>query len=152
PAEDSCQETSCRSGATARQAFVMACGLQNVRFRHELFRCGTADSWPLNLFEYRAQTPSSRRINRLHESHASSEGRPKMRMRFKILTLGAQANAIGQCGFQAIVIGSPDIHMVVGDQSGQVLPASLPHDARLAMVDLETFFHKDGRDMNREAL
>src|SRR6266478_9598174 len=73
-------------------------------------------------------------------------------MSVAVLLFRTQADAVGERRFEAIEIGSPDIHVLIGDQSRQVLPHALAHDARLTMMHVEAFFEQNGGDVRRESL
>jgi hypothetical protein len=67
-----------------------------------------------------------------------------------VLALRTQPDAIGERGLEPIEIGADDIHVLVLDQTRQVLPHALWHDARLAVMNSEAFFHQDGSHVRRE--
>jgi hypothetical protein len=55
-------------------------------------------------------------------------------------------------GLETIEAGAHDIHAPVGDQTRQVLPHALAHDARLAVVHAETLFAQNGGDVRSKPL
>ncbi len=104
------------------------------------------------MLEQYAKPPALGRVNRLHESHPAVQVRPKLRMSIAILALGTETNAVGQGGLEAIEVGPYDVHPLIGDQARQMLPHAMPHDARLAVMDGESFFVQNRGDMRGEAL
>jgi hypothetical protein len=77
---------------------------------------------------------------------------PEIGMRIAVLALRTQARAIGEYGLETIEAGAHDIHAPVGDQTRQVLPHALAHDARLAVVHAETLFAQNGGDVRSKPL
>lgn len=75
-----------------------------------------------------------------------------MRVSVAILALGTQPSAIGESGFEAIEVGSHNVHVLVGDETGQVLAHALAHDTRFAVIHSEALFDQNGSDMSREPL
>jgi hypothetical protein len=73
-----------------------------------------------------------------------------MGMTITILTLGTQPNAVGKCGFEAIEVGSHNVHVLVGDNADEMLADALPHNARFAVVHHEALFDQNGGNMCRE--
>lgn len=67
-----------------------------------------------------------------------------------VLALRTQPNATGERGLEPIEIGADDIHVLVCDQTRQVPPHALWHDAPLAVMHWEAFFHQDGSHVRRE--
>src|SRR2546422_10435211 len=73
-------------------------------------------------------------------------------MSVAILALRTEVNTVGERGLKKIEVGADDIHAPIDDQTRQVLPHALAHDARLAVMDGETLFVQNGGDMRREPL
>src|SRR5271170_49551 len=78
--------------------------------------------------------------------------RPKHRMPFAVLACGAYSNTVCKCGLQPIEIRPDHIYALVRRQPRQVLPNTLPHDARLTVIDAESLLLQDRGHMRREAL
>src|ERR1019366_635674 len=92
---------------------------------------------PTNLLQNRSQAPSLLRVDHLHKSHAPLKVRPKTRTPLAVLTLGSQSNAVGQHSLQPVEIASSNVWTLVGHESRSMLPHSLAHDPRLAMIHRE---------------
>jgi len=73
-------------------------------------------------------------------------------MAIAVLAGRAIAHAIVQDCLQAIEVGAHNIHPTIRDKSCKVLPGSLPHDAGLVVVRMETLLDENGCDMQRESL
>ena len=74
------------------------------------------------------------------------------RVELAVLCFGAEPDAVGEDGFELVVVSAPDIRAIVDDESGEVLADALAHDAGLAMVDMKAFILEDGGDVGGEAL
>ncbi len=72
-------------------------------------------------------------------------------VRFAILAFRAVTDAVGQDGLELVVVGAADVGMVIDDESGEVLPNRLTHEAGLAVVDAKAFIVRDGGYVGREA-
>ena len=72
-------------------------------------------------------------------------------MRILVLALGAEANAVGEDGFEAVIVHATDIGVAVDDETCEMLADSLTHDAGFAMMDAEAFVVGDGCYMCGEA-
>ena len=72
-------------------------------------------------------------------------------MRVTVLARGAQPNAICKDSLEPVKISPPDIDMLVDHDPRQVLARPLAHDARLAMMDFQTLFQSDGRNVEGKA-
>jgi hypothetical protein len=107
---------------------------------------------PTDLLQYRAKPVAFLGVNRLDEPHPAFQVCPEVGMRIAVLALRTKPDAVGQDGLETIEIRSPDVHALVGDQTSQVLPHTLSHDTRLAVMHRETLFDENGRDVSREAL
>jgi hypothetical protein len=68
-------------------------------------------------------------------------------MSVAILALRTQSNTVGECRLETIKVGSHDIRALIGDKARQVLPHSLAHDARLAVMYGEALLYQDGGNM-----
>lgn len=100
---------------------------------------------PRNLLEESSQAQALGRIDGLYPSDPPVQVCSKAGVVRPVLTFGTQASAVVERGFEPIEIGTHDVHAMVCDQSNQALADALAHDARLAVVDVESFFHQDGR-------
>ena len=91
-------------------------------------------------------------IDRLDEPHSAFQVRAKAGVISAVLAVRTEPRAIGQCRFEQIEIRPLHIHVLVDDEAGQVLPHSLTHDARLAVVHGETVLKQDRGNMRGEPL
>src|SRR5438876_10889717 len=73
-------------------------------------------------------------------------------MSVAILALRTEVNTVGERGLEKIEVGADYIHAPIDDEARQVLPHALAHDARLAVMDGESFFVQNRGDMRREPL
>ena len=87
-------------------------------------------------------------IDHFYETDATVQMRAEVNLAIAILRLRPMANAIGQNCFQTIVVFAWNIWMLVGDDSRQPLSDALAHDARLAVIHSEAFFHDNRRCMD----
>ena len=69
-----------------------------------------------------------------------------------VLTVWAVAKAVGQDRLQAIERVASDVRVLVDDDSGNVLPDSLSHDPRLAVVDGKAFLYGSRARVKVESL
>lgn len=75
-----------------------------------------------------------------------------MGMSVAILTFRAEANAIVQRGFQAIEVGSHNVHVLISDKTNKMLANTSAHDPCFAVMHGEALFHQNGSDVRRKAL
>ena len=108
------------------------------------------ESRPFDLVEYCAKPFSSARVDHFHKPDSPFKVQPKIGMSIAILTLGTQPHAVGECGFEAIEVGSHNVHVLVRDKTDEMLADALPHNARFAVVHHEAFFDQNGGNMCRE--
>ncbi len=106
----------------------------------------------MDLIEEGAKTGSLRWVDHFDEGYAALEMQTEGKMRPAILALRAQANAVGECRFEAIEIGARHIDALIGHETSQVLPDALRHESSLAMVHVEIFFEQDSGNVRGEAL
>lgn len=120
--------------------------LRRAAFHHTL----AGDSLPFDEVEYRAKPFSSTRVDHFHEADSTFQVQAKIGMSMAILALGTQPNAVGECGFEPIEVGSHNVHVLIGDKTDEMLADALSHDARFAIVHREALFDQDGGNVCRE--
>ncbi len=99
---------------------------------------------PLNPIHQDTQTLALGGIDGLDEGNATFKVRSKVRVALAVLALVSVPKAVRERCLEPVDIDPNDIWVAVGDKSGDVLTHSLAHDARLAMVDVKSFFREDG--------
>jgi hypothetical protein len=75
----------------------------------------------------------------------------EIRMRSSVLTRRTRAYAIRQGRLQLIKISAPEIEAFIDYQTRDVLTYATPHDARLAVMNLEAFFGDNGGRVNAKS-
>jgi len=83
------------------------------------------------------------RIDHFDERNLAVKVGAEVRPPIAILTLGPAPDTIRQHRFQLIKVTPHDVHFFVGDKSGQMLPHTLPHHSRLAVIHSQTLFLQD---------
>ena len=71
----------------------------------------------------------------------------KMGMSFAVLASRTMAGAVRKYRLQQVEIRPPHVEALVCHQAREMLAHRLAHDARLAVVDAETFLPQNHRDM-----
>ncbi len=108
--------------------------------------------WPLDLVEQLAQVRRSRGVDHANEFDASFEVLSEAGMRFAVLAFWSMAEAVGEDGLEAVVVGAADVGVMVDDEAGEMLTYCLAHDAGFAMVNAEAFVVHDGGYIRGEAI
>ena len=88
----------------------------------------------------------------MYEFDAAFKVLPKAGVGFAVLTVRALSDAVGEDGFEAVVVGATYIGVMVDDEARELLAHCLPHNAGLAMVNMKPFIVRDGGYMRGEAL
>jgi hypothetical protein len=95
---------------------------------------------PLDLIKQRPEALPFGWINGLYESDAALQVGSEAGVCFAVLGFRTVADAIRQYRFEAVEVGSNDVHTLIRYQPRQILPDALPHDASLAVMHGETLF------------
>jgi hypothetical protein len=88
-------------------------------------RFGDGELPPPNPVEDHAKALTLGRVDRLHEADPSFKVRAKAGMPVSVLALWTHANAVGECRLEAVEVGSPDIHVFIGNQTGEIVAVRL---------------------------
>src|SRR5690348_17816899 len=72
----------------------------------------------------------------------------KIGVALAVLPRRTLADAIGQDGLEALVLGSSKIGMDVQNNPRDLLPHALAHEVRLARIHLEPFLQRDPADVD----
>jgi hypothetical protein len=73
---------------------------------------------------------------------------PEVRARVPILALRAKPFTVGKCRLKEVEVTSNDIRVLIHDDTSQVLPHTLPHDAGLPVIHGETLFKQNRGNMS----
>ena len=76
----------------------------------------------------------------------------EVRVRFTILTIRSVPDAICKNRLQAVKIIAHNIEFFVDNNSRQILAHPLPHEACLAVMNVEPLFQKNGSSLRCKAL
>lgn len=106
--------------------------------------------WPCDSVEQRAQAGSSLGVDALDEGDAASEMCAEVRMVSAVLCGGPGANAVGEDRFELVEIAARNIGPLINNQAGEMLARGRAHQPRLAVMDLEALFDRDGGYVHRE--
>lgn len=75
----------------------------------------------------------------------------EMGMVVAVLVLWAMSNAIGEDGFEPVVLGPPHVWSGVEHNASHLLANALSHEMGLACIHLEAFFQGDAADLDLKA-
>src|ERR1700740_594018 len=84
-------------------------------------------SLPANLLEYPSQTRTLCLIDRFHECDSAVQVLHIVRVGNPILGVVGEADAVSKYCLEAIEVAAYDIHMLVRNQTCQMLPHTLSH-------------------------
>ena len=89
------------------------------------------------------QPRPTRRIDPLNIRHSSTQVRPKVGVAFAVLPIKPMPAAVGQRGLEAVIDSAVNVEVIIDDESAQPLADTAAHDARLAMMNLESLVVHD---------
>lgn len=92
------------------------------------------------------------RVDAFYESDTALEVCAKIGMGFAVLAFWSVVNTVIQGSLETVKVCADNIEVLVGNETGEVLAHSLPHDAGLAMVDIEALLEENGRYLRCETL
>lgn len=107
---------------------------------------------PTDLLKDFSKAHSLRGVDRFHKSYAPLKVGSEIMMSRAVLALRSASDAIRKDCLQAVELCANHIETLVGNETGEVLPHTLAHNAGLVVVDAETLFDENFRRVRFESL
>lgn len=107
---------------------------------------------PFDLREEVAEFCAALRVDAFDESDAALEVRAEGRVRFAILRIWPEANAVGVNRLEALEVGTNDVGVFVDDDARQILANALAHHAGLAMMPRRSLLPRGSRQHGRQSV